>query len=65
MKTLRSWQDVINEPIKIHPITAETLEFTKKNPMLFRGSVRRATGRVWIDKEFEKQRKKILSTHLP
>jgi hypothetical protein len=36
------------------PITSSTIEFIRKNPTMYRGSVRISTGAIYTDKEFKK-----------
>lgn len=47
------------------PINQETVAAIKSNSNNYRGSVRQATGRVWIDEEFEKRKKDVLSRPMP
>jgi hypothetical protein len=39
------------------PITTNMLEFIRKHPTMYRGSVRVFTGAIYTDKEFNKLRK--------
>ena len=36
------------------PITSGTIEFIRRNPTMYRGSVRISTGAIYTDKEFRK-----------
>jgi len=36
------------------PITSGTIEFIKRNPTMYRGSVRIFTGAIYTDEEFRK-----------
>ena len=62
----RSWVDLIDvDPPKVGEVTAEALEQLLANRARFRGSMRLATGRLWLDRAFEDWRRKVLSTPLP
>ena len=39
------------------PITSSTIEFIRKNPTMYRGSVRISTGAIYTDEEFKKLHK--------
>jgi hypothetical protein len=39
------------------PITTNTIEFIRKHPTMYRGSVRIFTGAIYTDSEFRKLRK--------
>ena len=63
---LRRWDEVIFEDFPgIGEITKEALEQIVEESSRYRGSVRMATGRIWIDAEYEAYREEILKRRLP
>ena len=47
------------------PITKEVINCILNEAKRFRGGVRLSVGRIWTNKEYDKRRKRILSTRLP
>ena len=63
---LRNWDEVVFEDIpEPGPITEDVVKKVKVDSNKYRGSVRMASGRIWIDEEFEKYRREILNRPLP
>lgn len=63
---IRSWDELLDVDLpRIGPVTENTIEHTLNEASRFRGSMRIATGRVWIDSEFEEYRFLVLNKPLP
>ncbi len=63
---LMDWRKVLTKDIPGNlTVTSKTVEMAISQGRRYRGSMRISTGRIWTSEDYEKRRKKILTTPLP
>jgi hypothetical protein len=66
MNKLKQWNQVVYCDFPADkPVDRAAIDMTKNQSYRFRGSMRISTGRIWVNSEFEKYRRRILNTPLP
>jgi len=64
--SLPDWSELVKKDFpEMGPVTQKTLLAIAKHRHRCRGGMRIFTGRIWQDEEFEKRRRRVLSTPLP